>query len=182
MVAFQNVAGRLKEPLVGPFIITDMNQGEMMRKICLLAVVIGLSGIFVLMEPPTRSAVSAAEQGGKAAENRFAELEEKWGVRPLVLRLTGADHFLDFRYLVVDPVKAMPLMDRKKKVVLKEQDTGKTFHVTVNKIGAMRATTMNPKAGKHYHIMFTNAGMTLRKGEKVTIMIDEFMAENLVVE
>jgi hypothetical protein len=154
-----------------------------MRKIDLIAVVITLFTLCIPMSPLVQTAASGAdEQAEKAAENRFAKLEEKWGVKPLALRLTGADHFLDFRYLVVDAEKAKPVMDRKKKAVLKDEETGKTFHVTMTKIGAMRGTSTAPKAGKQYFIMFTNSEKAVLKGQKVTVVIEEFRAENLVVE
>ena len=40
---------------------------------------------------------------------------EKWGIRFESIRLTGADHFVDFRFRVIDPVKARTLLSRKDK-------------------------------------------------------------------
>ncbi|PKN29474.1 MAG: hypothetical protein CVU64_08085 [Deltaproteobacteria bacterium HGW-Deltaproteobacteria-21] len=152
-----------------------------MRKFYLPAIAIILFTIILPVIPLTHAAVPA-EKEGTPVEDPFAALEEKWGVRPLSIRLTGSDHFVDFRYRVSDPEKAAPLMNRRNKAFLKDQESGQVFQVTVSKIGNMRSTTQSPQMGKRYFIMFTNAGKALRKGSKVTVVVDEFTAENLVVE
>jgi hypothetical protein len=109
-------------------------------------------------------------------------LEERWGVRPVSIRLTGAGHFLDFRYQITDPDKAAGLLKRDQKAFLVDQETGKEFPVPVTKLGPLRSTAVKPKTGRHYVILFSNVGKTVKKGGHVTVVIGEFRAETLTVE
>jgi hypothetical protein len=126
---------------------------------------------------------------GAAVEDRqvetasvYDEVEKKWGIKPLHIRLTGAEHFLDFRYLVVDAEKAKLVTHKKKKAILIDEETGERYHVTMTKIGAMRGTTTDPKPDKRYFILFTNTDQCIKRGKTVTVMIDDCKVENLKVE
>jgi hypothetical protein len=89
---------------------------------------------------------------------------------------------LDFRYRVLDAEKAAPLFDRKQKAYLIDQATGAKFLVPESpKVGAMR-TTRPPKQDKNYFIIFVNPGRYVKQGNKVTVVIGDFRAENLIVE
>lgn len=113
--------------------------------------------------------------------SRYREVERRWGIKPLMIRLTGAEHFLDFRYVVVDAEKAKSIMHKKKKTFLKDQETGEIYNATMAKT-AMRGAATHPKAGKQYFILFANADKTVKRGQKVTVIIDEMKVENLKVE
>jgi len=109
-------------------------------------------------------------------------IEEKWGVRILSIRQSAEGYMLDFRYRVIDAEKAAPLFDRKIKPHLIDEATGAKFAVPEPpKVGALR-TTRPPQADRNYFIMFANPGRYIKKGNKVTVVIGEFKAENLVVE
>ncbi|MDD5205824.1 MAG: hypothetical protein PHS17_10405, partial [Desulfobacterales bacterium] len=114
-------------------------------------------------------------------ESKYGEVEKKWGIKPLMVRLTGAEHFLDFRYVVVDAAKAKSIMHGKKKALLKDQESGETF-VAMTKMGAMRGKTTDPKPGKEYFILFTNADKSIKRGQKVTVIIHDCTVEGLKVE
>lgn len=116
------------------------------------------------------------------SSSKYEEVEKRWGIKPLMIRLTGAEHFLDFRYLIVDAEKAKSVTNRKKKAFLKDQETGEIFNVTMTKMGAMRGNTPDPKPGKQYFILFTNAEKSIKRGQKVTVVIDECRVEDLRVE
>ena len=58
-----------------------------------------------------------------------SSIEERWGVKPLSIRLSAEGYMLDFRYRVLDPEKAMPLFDRKIKPYLVDEATGAMFAV-----------------------------------------------------
>ncbi|MCF8120655.1 MAG: hypothetical protein K9L83_10640 [Deltaproteobacteria bacterium] len=106
-------------------------------------------------------------------------------MRPEVIRLTGADYFLDFRYVIVDPEKAKTILSRgkqNKEVFLLDQKTGKRFPVPITKLGPLRATTLSPKKNRQYTILFSNVGKSIKKGDKVSVIIGAFKVENLTVE
>lgn len=118
----------------------------------------------------------------KKMESDPSELEKKWGVKPLSIRLTAADHFVDFRYRVTDSEKASSILRRREKAYLLEQETGNVFPVPVTKLGPLRGTAIKPKANTNYLILFANVNKTIKRGSKVTVVIGDFRAENLTVE
>ena len=118
-------------------------------------------------------------------KKKYQALEARWGVRPVAIRITGADYFVDFRYVIVDPDKAKAVLSRSKQnkeIFLLDQKTGKKFPVPVTKVGPLRATTLSPKKGRQYTILFSNTGKSIKKGAKVSVIIGAFKAENLTVE
>ncbi|MFA5352827.1 MAG: hypothetical protein WC291_01225 [Thermodesulfovibrionales bacterium] len=89
---------------------------------------------------------------------------------------------LDFRYRVIDPVKAAPLFNRKERTYLLDQATGAKFLVpSAPKVGALR-TTRPPQADRNYFALFANPGGFVKKGNKVTVVIGDFKAEDLIVQ
>ena len=119
---------------------------------------------------------------GSCSNEQAKAIEAEWGVRPLNVRLTGSDHFLDFRYRVTDSEKAAAVLSRKEKAFLIHEETEKVFPVPVTKLGPLRATAVEPKSYRNYAILFNNSDKSIKKGDKVTIVIGDFRAEHLTVE
>ena len=139
----------------------------------------------LLLCPVSSFSDETAADPGKEPQNKYKVLEERWGVRPASIRLTGSDYFVDFRYKVVDPEKAKAILSRNKEnreAFLLVQKTGKKFQVPVTKMGALRSSTLSPKKGRQYTILFSNVGKSIKKGDKVSVVIGKFKAENLTVE
>ena len=109
------------------------------------------------------------------------DLEAKWGVQISALRISAAGNVIDFRYRVTDPDKASALGNPKLKPALIDKTTGKTLYVPNTKAGQMRSTGQHLAAGKTYTALFTNPGKVVKPGNKVTIVIGDFRAENLTV-
>ena len=63
-----------------------------------------------------------------------------------------------------------------------DQESGKVYNVPVTKLGPMRGTTVQPKRGKQYFILFNNSDMGIRRGSRVAIVIGDLKLENLTVE
>ena len=109
-------------------------------------------------------------------------LKEKWGVEITSLRRTANGHMLDFRYKVLDADKAAALFVRKTKPNLIHQASGKVLAVpNAGKVGPLRNSDA-PKEGRIYWMFFGNAGDLVKAGDKVTVAIGDFRAEDLVVE
>jgi hypothetical protein len=107
----------------------------------------------------------------------------KWGVQVVSLRLTAADHMIDFRYRVVDPQKATPLLNRRIKPHLIEEETGARMEVPrYSKLGPARQISDNPTTDRVYTMIFGNTGKIVKPGSRVTIVIGEIRLENLTVE
>ena len=158
----------------------------MQQEAVLTAAVFFFSILFLLLWPVS----SFSEETGLAAKsavpsNKYQVLEDQWGVRPASIRLTASDYFVDFRYLITDPEKSKAILSRSKEnreVYLLVQKTGKKFPVSVTKVGPLRSTTLSPKKGRQYTILFSNVGKSIKKGDKVSVVIGKFKAENLIVE
>ena len=89
---------------------------------------------------------------------------------------------LDFRYRVIDAKKAAPLFVRATKPYLIDQETGAKFMVpNPPKTGPLR-TSNEPQQGRVYWMFFANPGRYVKQGSKVTVVIGDFRAENLIVE
>jgi len=119
----------------------------------------------------------------QTTEEDKRSLEQEWGVELRGIRLSAADYMLDFRYRVIDPKKAAPLLSRNVKPYLIDQESGARLIVpTPPKVGSLQQKSSQPVAGKIYFIIFSNPGKLVKKGNKVTVVIDNFKAENLIVE
>jgi hypothetical protein len=116
-----------------------------------------------------------------ADEKPPLSMEEQYGIKIQGIRLIGAGRFLDFRYKIIDAEKALPLMGSSAKPPLIDQESGSKLGVPSSpKVGSMRQKTRQPIAEKIYFILFANPGV-VKPGGKVTVVIGDFKAENLVV-
>jgi len=114
-------------------------------------------------------------------EKESPSIEQLYGIEIQGIRMIGAGRLLDFRYKVIDPEKASPLMDSRAKPHLIDQESGSKLGVPSSpKVGSLRQKTRQPIAGKIYFILFGNPGV-VKPGGKVTVVIGDFKAENLIV-
>lgn len=111
-----------------------------------------------------------------------APVGSEWGVQVSSIRVTGADHFVDFRYRVLDPEKASAIMGRDQKVALVDLASGTELPVTVNKLGPMKSTAVKPEVNRDYVILFSNANKVLKPGSRVTVVMGDARLQNLTVE
>jgi len=110
------------------------------------------------------------------------DLSERWGVEIVRLNLTAYGHMVDFRFRVLDPVKAKPLLDRDVSAHLVDEATGKALAVPdAPKTGRLRSRGV-PETGRVYFVLFQNQGGLLEKGDRVSVVIGDFRAQGLTVE
>jgi len=110
------------------------------------------------------------------------ELKERWGIEVVRLFLTSHGHMVDFRYRVIDPVKARPLFDPKVSAHLRDDATGRKLAVPeAPKTGRLRNTGL-PEQGRIYFIIFQNQAGLLEKGDRASVVIGDFTAEGLLVQ
>jgi hypothetical protein len=129
------------------------------------------------------SRINAAHNTKQVVSENKSALEEKWGVQITGIRLSAADYMLDFRYRVADPNKAAPLLGRQVKPYLIDEVSGAKLIVPAPpKVGSLRQKSREPLAGKIYFVIFSNPGKLVKRGGRVTVVIGDFKAENLIVE
>lgn len=141
-----------------------------------------VTSVLAVSFPLREVTLAGDEKIQESGSERDRSLEEKFGIKTLSMRTSAGGHMLDFRYRVINAGKASPLFSRKIKPYLIDQESGAKLGVPeAPKIGALRQTR-KPVADKNYFIIFSNSGKYVKQGSKVTVVIGDFRAENLVVE
>jgi len=130
---------------------------------------------------------AAAEKHAKPtprSEITRNEIEDKLGIKIVGLRRSASGYMLDFRYRLLDPVKAEQLLDRKLSPYLLDEATGAQLRVpTAPKVGQLRPTSRNKIIpGRNYYILFANPGRYLKAGSKVTLVAGDALIKHLTIE
>ena len=119
--------------------------------------------------------------------NEQTPLEREWGIKLLGLNVTAAGYSLDLRYHVLEPRKAAPLLNRAfnfTPYVVVEKSGARLGVPFTEKAGSLRSsvsTTSQIQAGRTYSVLFANPGSHVSAGDRVTVVIGDFVAENVVV-
>lgn len=96
--------------------------------------------------------------------------------------MSAGEHMIDFRYRVLDAEKAETLFAPENKPYLIDEASQKVLAVpTTAKVGPLR-TSGDVKEGSIYWMFFGNIPGLVKSGSKVTLVIGDFRAENLVVQ
>lgn len=129
-----------------------------------------------------QAAGSSAAVMPPAIDWKSSVIKDKWGIEIIGIRLTAANHMLDFRYKVIDAIKSAPLLQKKNKPYLMQAATGKVLDVPApSKVGPLR-NSGQPVAGRIYWMLFGNGRNLVKKGDEVAVIIGDFRAANLIVE
>lgn len=163
--------------------------------IALVLLVIGAVGCAT---PEAGDQLADFEAAKQAAELKLTELElagveqsvleKEWGIKIIGIRQTAAGYGLDFRYLVLDPEKATPLLQRKytrNPYLIVEKSGAKLGVPWSEKTGSLRQsvrTANQIKANKRYFVLFANPSRHVDPGDDVTVVIGEFRAEHITVQ
>lgn len=147
-----------------------------------LAVALLLCGLLLQSTSGNTSTPPTAGQVPIQTKQAFnKQLMDKWGIELTALRMTAAGRMIDFRYRVLDKEKAAPLHQRDTKPYLVHQTSGKVLAVpNTAKVGALRNSNM-PQQDRIYWMFFGNNGV-VKNGDKVSVVIGNFRADDLVVE
>lgn len=112
------------------------------------------------------------------ARNSYQNL---WGIDSLEVKAVESGKMIRFSYLVLDPLKAAQLNDKKATPYLIDEQAGVRLEVPImEKVGQLRQTA-NPEAGREYWMLFSNKERAAKPGDRVRVMIGKFQAEGLYV-
>ncbi len=126
--------------------------------------------------PPTRY------QPNRTPRRETAFYESVWGVDSLNVKAAESGELIRFTYHVVDPVKSKILNDKKfEPALIFPEGHVKLVIPSLEKVGQLRQSS-TPEAGKSYWMAFSNPGRTVKRGDRVDIVIGQFRAEGLIVE
>lgn len=121
----------------------------------------------------------------RAGDPQMRAAEDKFGIQVKALHLSASGYVLDLRYRVVDPEKASPLLDPKRKVYLLDEAHQAKLGVPESPIiGGMRQTSRNYTiyTDRDYFILFVNPGKVVRSGDKLTLAAGDLQIAKLTVE
>ena len=105
-----------------------------------------------------------------------------WGVDSLTVKAVEQGELIRFSYEVLDPAKATVLNDKKLEPKLVAPDANAVLVIpSLEKVGQLRQSS-TPEAGKSYWMAFSNPRRTVKRGDRVSVVIGQFHAEGLVVE
>ena len=155
-----------------------------------------LSGCAATNAPPPATPVPQEPQRAAAAanSNAFAAemrtwaatngtyLQRTWGVEVIGVRLVSSDWMLEFKYRVLNPEKAAPLLDQHVKPYLVDDASGARLAVpAMENVGELRQHTA-PTANREYFMIFGNANKIVSRGGRVSVVIGQFQASELPVQ
>ncbi len=138
-----------------------------------LSVVSGCAGL-----APQDAPASAAQAAAPDAQSNYGIVIEG-------LRLSSAGSMLDFRYRVLDPVRAAPLLNGKVQLYLLDELRGARLGVPDTPVlGRIRQTARNNKIieNRTYFVMFGNPGKAARSGDRLTLLLGEAKVTDLTVQ
>ena len=105
-----------------------------------------------------------------------------WGVDSLSVKAVESGELIRFSYRVLDPGKAKSLNDKQiDAFMFSPAARAKLVVPTLEKVGMLRQIN-TPESGKSYWMAFSNPGRTVKRGDRVNVVIGHFQAEGLVVE
>jgi hypothetical protein len=125
---------------------------------------------------PTAVAPGPTAMPAKPARVAPVQTASVHGILVESLHLSSAGSMLDFRYRVIDPVQAAPLLDGRSKVYLLDEAHGATLGVPESQVlGRIRQTSRNNNISTEhtYFIMFGNPGKAVRSGDTVTLLLGD---------
>ena len=125
--------------------------------------------------PPVAVTAVQAPAGGKPPLD--------WGMEVVGLYPAVGGRVLDLRYKILDPVKAALLPNEPGGIYLIDEATGATTKLPNSpKTGSIPQNPQKLEAGRTYSFSFPNQGGRFKSGNKVTLVIGNFRAENLSVQ
>lgn len=131
-----------------------------------------------------------AESSGVSGRNLQGRLPRRanlyyqgfWGVDSFKVKTAESGELIRFSWRVLDPNKAAALNNKKTEPSLVDPQAGVQLVVpSLEKIGQLRQSS-TPVAGKSYWMAFSNPGRTVKRGDRVDVVIGQFRVEGLVVE
>jgi hypothetical protein len=128
----------------------------------------------------------ARSQASKALEPGLTTAEKDWGIKLYGVRWTAAGYMLELKFRVLDEHKAYPLLKRDISRYLIVEKNGAVLEVPfTQKLGSLKSTVRTAnmvKKDHNYIALFANPGQHVQVDDKVTLVIGNFIIENLVVQ
>ena len=170
-------------------ISTDRNVSDNFRWLLFAGILVGNMSISraEAQSSPALTTSKVVDNPTRYQPNRIprraeAFYESIWGVDLFSVKAVESGELIRFTYYVVDPERTKALNDKRLEpsLVFPEGHV-KLVIPSLEKVGQLRQSS-TPEAGKSYWMAFSNPGGTVKRGDRVDVIIGQFRAEGLVVE
>jgi hypothetical protein len=105
-----------------------------------------------------------------------------WGVDSLSVKAAESGELIRFSYRILDSNKAKILNDKKFEAFLNSPEHHIQLVIpSLEKVGQLRQSN-SPEAGRSYWMAFSNPHRTVKRGDRVNVVIGQFHADGLVVD
>jgi hypothetical protein len=133
--------------------------------------------------PATQPAASAVRyQPTRFSKRADLHYSLVWGVDSLSVKWAESGELIRFSWRVLDPNKAAPINDKQSEPQLMDPQAGVSLVIpSLEKVGKLRQSS-TPIAGRSYWMAFSNKGRRVKRGDRVSVVIGKFRADNLVVD
>jgi hypothetical protein len=133
-------------------------------------------------QKPASSAAPTHYQPNRFSKRATMYYQDVWGIDTLTVRAAESGELIRFNYRILDVSKARQLNDKKAQPTLVDPKAGVQLVVpSLEKVGQLRQSS-TPEEGRIYWMAFSNPRRTVKRGDRVNVVIGNFHAENLVVE
>jgi len=105
-----------------------------------------------------------------------------WGVDLLNVKAVESGELIRFSFHVLDPEKARLLNDKNVEAYLNSPERHVQLVIpSLEKVGKLRQAG-DPESGRSYWMAFSNPHRSIRRGDRVNIVIGQFHADGLAIE
>jgi hypothetical protein len=102
-------------------------------------------------------------------------IEAEWGIQITHVAVTADGGLIDFRFRVVDPEKAGPLLTLAKRPVLVAEDSGAVIDHLMH---PPHSHDLVP--GRVLYLIYNNTGGAIRRGAAVSVVLGDLRLEHLI--
>ncbi len=106
-----------------------------------------------------------------------AEIADKWGVRVTHIAVLADGGLIDFRFQVLDPEKAGPVMEVDTRPHLYVEKTGQEvsslYHIMHNH---------GIPAGESHYLIYNNSNGAIKRGEAVSVVFGTMRLEHIIAK
>jgi hypothetical protein len=142
----------------------------------LLAAILLIAAVAAVLASRPASTMSGSI--GQVDPAQTAAIADAWGIRFASVAVTAAGGFVDVRFQVIDPEKALGTHDPEGLPTLIDASTGMVF----DKGGSHAAHQDTMRAGGTYYLLYQNTGGRLKPGSRISIQIGDVRLDNVIVQ
>ncbi|MBN9393325.1 MAG: hypothetical protein J0I20_35160 [Chloroflexi bacterium] len=134
----------------------------------LVVLIAFVTGVLPFQSPPKRSGSVPVSS---------TEIEQRWGIRVTQVGVTADGGLVDFRYIVLDPDKALAMIQEEKNlpVLVPEDRPG-----IVNS-AAMMPAKHNLNAGQTYFLLYRNTQGIIKPHAQISVVFGDVRLEHITV-